>query len=114
MKLVEQQQTTERMNQTLLLQTTQRYDETISKLVAKLDQLETTVAKLDQLEMTVAKLDQLETTVAKLDQLETTVAKLDQLETTVQTQKFTLMNATTCIGIGSYCRDSYTGDASNW
>ena len=43
MKLVEQQQTTERMNQTLLLQTTQRYDETISKLVAKLDQLETTV-----------------------------------------------------------------------
>jgi hypothetical protein len=43
MKLVEQQQTTEKMNQTLLLQTTQRYDETISKLVAKLEQLETTV-----------------------------------------------------------------------
>ena len=43
MKLVEQQQTTDERNQTLLIQTTQRYDETISKLVAKLEQLETTV-----------------------------------------------------------------------
>ena len=111
MKLNEQQQTTDERNQTLLLQTTQRYDETISKLVAKLDQLETTVAKLGHLEATVAKLEQLKTPVAKL---------LEPLETAMQTQNATLakqetalgnlcgalMHATTCIGIG-ICNGSH-------
>ena len=121
MKLNEQQQTTDERNQTLLLQTTQRYDETISKLVAKLDQLETTVqtqnATLAKQQQTTDERNQtllLQTTQRYDETISKLVAKLDQLETTVQTQNATLAkqqtalenhhvvlrHATTCIGIG--------------